>query len=254
MYPVFLKIGNITVYTYGVMFALGYLAAMFIVVRDARQKGIATEFLYDLFFIVLIWGIIGARLFYVLLNIRYYINSPLELFMLHHGGLVFYGGLIFGIISAVIFLKKRKQPVLSTVDFITPYLPLGHAFGRIGCFFNGCCYGRPTDFFLGITFPTSMGKVHPTQLYSSAILILLFLVLRYLRAHKRFNGQVFLSYLILYALARFILEFFRGDNFPVFLQLSIAQLISIMIISTSIFIYSLLRKRHRNCLKTIPFS
>jgi phosphatidylglycerol:prolipoprotein diacylglycerol transferase len=187
---------------------------------------------------VLISGIIGARIFYVLLNIDSFRNNPWETIMFHHGGLVFYGGLLGAIVGGFCFLKRKKLPLALSVDFISPWIALGHAIGRIGCFLNGCCYGKSTSGLLGVRFPDIPYTIYPTQIFSSLGLLVIFFILQYYYTKSHGSGQVFLAYLCLYSLFRFCIEFFRGDSDPVLRNLSIFQVISIGIfgISTVAFV------------------
>ncbi|MFH1061599.1 MAG: prolipoprotein diacylglyceryl transferase [Candidatus Omnitrophota bacterium] len=244
MHPILFSFGNIHIYAYGLMVALGIISAMFLIEREAAKSGLAKEKVIDLVFWIIVWGLVGARLFYVWLYPEVYVQSPLDIFKLYKGGLVFYGGLIFGVIAAFINFRNKKLPILKTLDILILYLPLAHAFGRIGCFFNGCCSGRPTDLPWGVVFPGEAEMVHPTQLYSAVLLVMIFLGLNLIRRKQVFFGQIFSAYLILYGLARFIVEFLR-INPQVALGLSIYQFISLGLIGLGIFSYFLLKKANK---------
>ena len=166
--------------------------------------------------------------------------------MLHKGGLSFYGGFIVALTCAVVFLKRRHLPGLKILDIFVPYLALGQAIGRIGCFLNGCCYGKPTDFVLRVYFPGEFVARHPVQIYSSLNLLLIFIILRTFQAKKKgetkISGQIFLLYCLLYSGMRFFMEYLRGDHLPVFANLTIHQLISVGIfIVSGIFLWKRLR-------------
>lgn len=234
MYPVLFKIGPITIYSYGVMLAVAFLVATFLARRRAIAEGFDGDAIIDLGLYLIISGIIGARLFYVLLNLKYYRDNPLEVLMIWKGGLVWYGGLMLAILVAIWFLRAKKLPVLKTADLIVPYVALGQAIGRIGCFLNGCCYGKPTSLKLGISFHPAQVPVHPTQLYEAAAMFFIYLILR---VRKVANGSTLFLYLILYSLFRFLNEFLRGDNPQVLLGLTFSQVISIVILAVTIILW-----------------
>ena len=217
MYPILLKIGSMTLYTYGLFLALGFLAAVWFSKRNAAFFGIRSEDISDLFFVILVSAILGARALYVFVNLDAYLSAPLDIFKIWNGGLVFFGGFIAATISALVFLKKRGLPILRLGDILAPGIALGHAIGRFGCFFAGCCYGKACDLPIAVTFnhPHSLAPLnvalHPTQLYMVASNFVLFFILMVLQRHKRFNGMVFLSYVMIYSFFRAVIEFFRGD-------------------------------------------
>jgi phosphatidylglycerol:prolipoprotein diacylglycerol transferase len=220
MHPVLFKIGAIQVYSYGVMLALAFLAAAFLARRRASSLGMNGDDILDLCVWLIVSGLIGGRLLFVLLNLGYYRENPLDALKLWQGGLVWYGGLIAAIAAALIFLSVKKIPVLKTGDLMAPYVALGQSIGRIGCFLNGCCYGREI----------SPGVTHPTQLYESAAMFAVFLILR---RRTPANGRTLFLYLILYSCIRFLIEFLRGDNPAVLMGLTISQVISVIVLVTA---------------------
>ncbi|MFH1202645.1 MAG: prolipoprotein diacylglyceryl transferase [Candidatus Omnitrophota bacterium] len=227
MCPVLLKIGPLTIYSYGLMLALAFFAATYLASRAARIKGISPDLITDFCFWVLISGIVGARLFYVLLNLDYYFDNPLEIIMLSHGGLAWYGGLVFAIGTGIFYLKIHKQNFALILDLIIPYVALGEAMGRIGCLLNGCCYGKAASW--GLYFPVHKAVLIPTQLYSSIILLIIFLILRKIQIKTNKQLIVFFSYLIMHSIGRFFIEFLRADSKPLFLNLTIFQYMSIFV-------------------------
>lgn len=244
MHPILFKAGFITVYSYGVMLSLAFLLAVFFAGRQAQKQNIPAEKIWDLGFVLIIAGIIGARILFIALNLRFYLSAAWwEIFMLHHGGLVFYGGLISALIGGVIFLKYNNLPILSMADLVIPYVALAQAIGRLGCFLNGCCYGRVTHLFLGIRFPHNDNSLHPTQLYSAVFLFLLFLGLAGIGRRRKFAGQVFILYFIFYGIGRFIVEFFRGDNPIFFAGLTVSQVLSAVAIILASVMYWRIRPR-----------
>jgi len=238
MHPVLFKLGPLTIYSYGVMVALGFIIALTLARCEAGRIGkIEPAKVIDLGFYLLLSGIIGARITYVLLNIKEYLNNPLEIFMLSHGGLVFYGGFVCSVLTAGFLLKKWKISFWRMADLLAPYLALGHSIGRIGCFLNGCCYGRKTSLPLGMNFPDLPGSVHPTQLYSSLILLCIFLILRFLQPRFTRDGRIFLLYICLYSGLRFFIEFLRGDNPAVLFSLTFSQVLSALLFFTAFAIF-----------------
>ncbi|MEX1298381.1 MAG: prolipoprotein diacylglyceryl transferase [Desulfotignum sp.] len=217
MHPILIHLHGFTLYTYGLFMALGFLAAIWFTNLNARFYDIKSDDISDLFFVILISGILGGRLLYVFINFEDFKVSPLDIFKLWNGGLVFFGGFITAVAASLVTLKIKKLPFLKTADTISPGVALGHGIGRLGCFFAGCCYGRQCDLPIAVRFsnPDSLAPLHvplhPTQLYMVFANVLLFFILIFLQRRKRFNGMIFLSYIILYSVFRFVIEFFRGD-------------------------------------------
>ncbi len=227
MHPILFKIGPLTIYSYGVMLALAFVVGIWLATRQARREEVSANTILDLSFVALITGIIGARILFVLFNLNYDLLHPFEIIMFWQGGLIYSGGLILGTLCAILFLKVRRLNIWKVVDICAPSLAIGQAIGRIGCFLNGCCFGKPVSW--GIKFPPgSMASyeqfsqgliksvneyslpVHPTQLYSSLNALIIFLILIMVRKRKRFNGELFWLYLFLYAITRFGIQFLRG--------------------------------------------
>jgi phosphatidylglycerol---prolipoprotein diacylglyceryl transferase len=212
--------GGLTIHWYGILVALGFIAGLWTASRRAPRAGISSEVVFDLGPILLISAFIGARVLHV---ISYWDESFAgkpwwEIFMVHRGGLVYYGGLIGASLACIIYARIRKVPLWKLADVLTPSVALGYMFGRLGCLMTGCCYGRACDLPWGIQFPpgheTHPDRVHPTQIYDSVLNLGLYAGLAWLFRHKRFDGQVFAVYLIAYAVLRSIVESFRGD-YPV---------------------------------------
>jgi phosphatidylglycerol:prolipoprotein diacylglycerol transferase len=209
------------------MLAVAAVVCSFLLSRDARRHNIDADMIYDFVFWIVVSGIIGARLFYIFLNLEFFINNPQEIIMIQHGGLAFQGGFIFAMLSAVIYIKNKKLPLLSTMDLMAPYAALGHAIGRLGCFLNGCCYGLPWE--KGLYFPLHDARLHPTQLYAAFALLVIFFVLKKFRKVTQVPGQVVALYLMLTAVQRFGNEFFRADHVSLYADLSIFQVVSLVI-------------------------
>lgn len=238
MHPILFKLGDIAVYSYGFMLALGVAVSLALVIRQARKQGIDEEPILDLTIISVVAGLIGARLFYVFVyDWDYYRLNLLQILDFRNEGLVWYGGLIMGILAALLYIRIKRLPLWKMTDLFAPYLALGYAFGRIGCFLNGCCFGLPTTVSWGMIFPgLDLIPRHPTQLYSVVLSLGLFAYLLRLYSRRRFEGQVFLAYIIGYALLRFGVEFFR-DNLIVWAGFSVSQVVAagILIIAGAIY-------------------
>ncbi len=179
MYPEICKIGPLTIYSYGLALVVAFAVATLLAARQAKKQGIDPEAIFNLNFVIFICGIIGARVFYVLDNLGYYIRQPLEIIMLQKGGLAWFGGLFAGVFSGILYLKIKKLPVLKVTDLVAPYVALAQAIGRLGCFFNGCCFGKESAY--GIYFPLHGARLIPTQLYSALLLVGIFFILRFLQ-------------------------------------------------------------------------
>lgn len=215
--PVAFKIGSLTIHWYGVLVALGFLIGLWMASRRALREGIAPEKVMDIGPWLIIGTIVGARTLHV---ISYweaeFANQPwTEIFMVQKGGLVFYGGLIGATLAGIAYLVWKKLPIWKFGDILAPSIPLGYVLGRMGCLMNGCCYGRVCDLPWAIRFPpghsTHGASVHPTQVYDALLSVGLWLLLEWLFRRKRFDGQIFASYLLGYAVLRSAVEFFRGD-------------------------------------------
>ncbi len=226
MHPIICKLGPLTLYSYGLILVFAFSIAISLASFQTRRYGLSPDLISNLSFIVIISGIIGARLLYVILNLDFYINNPIEIFMLSHGGLAWFGGLISGLVFCVVYLRYKKQDVYKIFDLLIPYVALAQAIGRIGCFLNGCCFGKRNLFF-GIYFPVHDAILIPTQLYSCLALLVIYFLLRKRQEMEHRKGEILYLYLLFYAVWRFFIEFFRGDSRIFIFGLSIFQLISI---------------------------
>ncbi len=218
MHPTAFNLGSLTVTWYGVMVAVAFFVGLWLATRRARHSEIAPQHVADLGPWLILGAIAGARAMYVVMFWREdFAGKPLwEVFMIRHGGLVFYGGLIGAVLATWLFILLKKLPTWKMADLLAPSIPLGYAIGRIGCLLNGCCYGRATDVPWAIRFPVDLhptqgALVHPTQIYDSVCGLGLYFALAWLYRHRKFDGQVFGIFLISYAGCRTLVEFFRGD-------------------------------------------
>ena len=220
MHKIALDLGFLTVHWYGVLVAVGFLAALWTASRRSLRENISAETIMDLGPWLIVGALVGARAWYVVSYWREgFANRPFtEVFMVHHGGLVFYGGLVGASLACVLFTRRRELPLWKVADILAPSIALGQVFGRIGCLMNGCCYGRACGRWWGIRFPggheTNGVAVHPTQIYESLLNLALYGGLAWLYRRKKFDGQVFVAYLASYAVLRSFVELFRGD-YPV---------------------------------------
>ena len=261
MHPRLLELGPVTVYTYGVLLAAAYLAGLQMATARARSRGLEASRVMDLGIIIIIAAIVGAKLLLVAVDFNYYRGHPAEIFSLARSGGVFYGGLIAAVLAAFWYLRRHKMPVWVTCDVFAPGIALGHAIGRVGCLFAGCCFGRPTTLPWGIVFSdpfaasyvgTPLGvHLHPTQLYEAgAELAILALLLAVERRGRPFAGRTFWFYTLLYGVSRFVIEYFRGDERGMLLGLSTSQFISVVLVPLSV--YMLLRLARRSQLAVQP--
>ncbi len=213
-----MTIGSFNLYTYGLFVALGFFTAMQVSKINAKPHDISAETITDIFFVIFASALVGSRLLYVLINFSEYKNNLIGIFQIWNGGLVFFGGFVAVCAACLIYFKKKNLPILKTADIISPGIAVGHAIGRIGCLFAGCCYGKVCEWPIAIKFTNSDSLaplhvfLHPTQIYSIISNLAVFLALLWLQKRKKkFDGRVFLIYIILYSLLRSIIEFFRGD-------------------------------------------
>ncbi len=233
MYPILFKIGPVAIYTYGVMVALGIMAGLYFALKQTKKEVIGSSVIVDIIFWIILSGFIGARITYIFVEWKYFTEYPLKALFAREG-FVFYGGFIFSFLAAFLYVKIKKLNAWKLADILAPSTALGYAIGRLGCFFYGCCYGKPTNSFLGILFPPgspagSLGvKVIPTQLISSLILFVIFIILVMLRKHKKFDGQIFWIFVLLEAVTRFGIEFLRGDERGSIGAFSVSQVIAIV--------------------------
>lgn len=241
MHPIICQIGPFTIYSYGLMLVIAFVVVSKLVCFHAKRQGINPDIIFNFLFLVLIMGIAGARIFYITENLTYYLKNPWEIIMLQHGGLSWFGGLFLGFIYSIIYLKKNKLAPYKIFDLIIPFLVLGQAIGRIGCLFNGCCFGKISGKF-GLYFESQGLMLIPTQIYSALLLILIFIILRLLQNRPHRDGQIFFTYLLLYSAKRFFIEFWRADNTIILFGLTLFQFLSAIIFSAA-FLWLLLERR-----------
>jgi len=233
MFPEICSIGPLTIYTYGLMLVIAFSVSSFLACRQAKKEMMNPDVIFNLMFFVFLSGVLGARIFYVVTNLNYYLKNPLEIIMLQRGGLAWFGGLISGTLFGVVYIKFKKLSVYKTLDLLVPFVALAQSIGRIGCFFNGCCYGKLTQF--GIYFPVHDAVLIPTQLISSLALILIYIILRLLQDRPHKAGLIFYAYLFLYTIKRFSVEFLRADSPVILFSFTLFQLLCVVIFFISVF-------------------
>ena len=247
MYPRLLELpwtvpllGQITIYTYGVLLAAAYLLGLKLAMVRAKARGLDGAKVLDLGIYIIISALVGAKLLLLVTDFQVFQADPRELLTLARSGGVFYGGLILAVAVALWYIRRAGLPLWTTCDVFAPGIALGHVVGRFGCLFAGCCYGKPTTVPWAITFTdpfaaanvgTPLGvPLHPTQLYEAgAELLILIMLLGTERRGRPFAGRTFWLYMLLYAISRFIIEFFRGDPRGSVGIFSTSQFISIIL-------------------------
>jgi phosphatidylglycerol:prolipoprotein diacylglycerol transferase len=267
MYRYLLIIGDFRVPAYGVMAVTGYLVGMYFINKEAIRNEIQPIMIQTLSMWVIVGMLLGARIWYVWENWFQFAPNPLAIFKLWEGGMVFYGGFIGGFAGGILFIKIAKLHLAKVMDIMAPGIAIAIGIGRIGCFLNGCCYGRVTNSCIGISFPARWtppaywdhlqrgwvpeGALHslpviPTQLLSALNLFLIFGILWKLRTRKFFNGFLFTLFIGLYGLQRFTIDFFRqySGNALILKYLTLSQVLSIFMMAISIVVIILgLRKK-----------
>src|SRR5581483_6779656 len=248
MYPRLFELGPVTVYTYGVLLAAAYLLGLKLAMVRAKAR------VFDLGIYVIISALVGAKLLLLATDFRVFASDPRELLTLARSGGVFYGGLILAVGVALWYIRRIGLPLWTTCDAFAPGIALGHVVGRFGCLFAGCCFGKPTTEPWGITFTdpfaaanvgTPLGvPLHPTQLYEAgAEFVILLILLASERKQRPFAGRTFWLYMLLYAISRFIIEFFRGDERGSVGVFSTSQFISIILAPLAIVMLVYLSRR-----------
>lgn len=239
------NIGPLPVYYYGIIIATALLTGGLISYFVAKKlyPEINPEIVFEIYPSIIIGAILGARIYYCLLSHAYYSQHLIEIFAIRHGGMSIHGGILGGLILGIIYAKRHKLNILKLCDIISYGLIIGQAIGRWGNFFNSEAFGRPTEFFLKLYIPISKRPIdfmqysyfHPTFLYESILDICIFLILFFLirNFNKGKDGIIFFSYLMLYSIARIIIEQIRIDSVLNIFGIPIAQLISVLIILIS---------------------
>ncbi|MCD4782373.1 MAG: prolipoprotein diacylglyceryl transferase [Candidatus Eremiobacteraeota bacterium] len=245
MHPILFKIGSVKIYSYGVMMVLGYFFVLGFAHYNARKIDMDENDAVDLSILTFISGILGSRIIYILLNLKQY-HSFTDLLEFQKGGLSWHGGLLGGILAIFIYCKIKKYNPFKALDLLMTPTILALGIGRIGCFLNGCCYGKPTSVPWAMTFSSHRHPipVHPTQLYEMILDFALFFFLLYWWKKRKFNGENSLIMLALYSVIRFLVEFFRYNSpNQMIVGISLAQWVSVALFVVIISVIIIIRKK-----------
>src|SRR3954471_9742684 len=253
MHPILFDLGPATIYTYGVLLASAYLLGLKLAMVRAKSRGLDQTRVLDLGIYIIISALVGAKLLLLVTDFRSFADNPRALLDLARSGGVFYGGLILAVVVALWYIRRIGLPLWTTCDVFAPGIALGHVVGRFGCLFAGCCFGKPTTKPWGITFTdpfaaanvgTPLGvPLHPTQIYEAgAEFLILGVLLVSERKGRPFAGRTFWLYMLLYAISRFIIEFYRGDERGTVGMFSTSQFISILLAPLAIVMLAYLSR------------
>lgn len=248
--PVAFSIAGKDIYWYGIIITFGIALALFLAWRNRKKQKIEWDTLIDFILIAIPVGIVCARLYYVFFKWDYYSQNLEEIIQIWNGGLAIYGAVIGGIITAVIFCKVKKINFLELCDYCAPYLALCQSIGRWGNFVNQEAYGQITNSFLKMgIYDTSIQEyiyVQPTFFYESVCTFIIFIILMKLNKNKKFSGQLFFIYMILYGIARAVIEGFRSDSLYIgYTSIRISQLLSLLFSTMFAIIYLFTAKKDK---------
>lgn len=247
MKPILFNLFGLNIYSYGFMMAIGIIFGYFLLEKRRKIRGYDEDSIFNLTILTVILGILGGKVLYIVVEFKNIIKNP-SYFLKFSSGFVVYGAIIGGALGIIIYSIKKKWDVLAILDLVTPSIPLGQGFGRIGCFLAGCCYGKETTSIIGVEFKNSPFApsgiiVHPTQIYSSIFDFCLTMFLLWYDKKQRKNGSIFYMYIMLYSVGRFLIEFLRSDDRGSVGVLSTSQFISIIIFLICIVLFNIKRFR-----------
>jgi phosphatidylglycerol:prolipoprotein diacylglycerol transferase len=263
MYPTLFSIGRLEIHTWGLLLAIAFIIGIALSTKRAKPRGINPDVISNIAVVIMISGVLGGRFLYVLYHLEEFGDNPLEIIAIWKGGLMIYGGVFTAFAATLVYIKMNHLPAGKVADIFAPALALGLAFGRVGCYFNGCCFGNPTHLPWGIKFPPIAEAsylfpdqlLHPTQFYSSLAGLTIFFLLLFTesRMKKRYSdGFLFFLLLTLYSIWRFSVDFLRGYEESAYVLrstsgglLTINQLISTILFLISAVMIFRLRKRKR---------
>jgi phosphatidylglycerol---prolipoprotein diacylglyceryl transferase len=229
MHPVLFNIGPLAVYSYGFFVAIALAIGVFLIQKNYQGDFAEKDALLDCIIWVVLGGLVGGRFLYVIINAEYFMLHPLKILAVRDGGMAIQGSIAGAFISGTVVCIAKKIPVMQMADIIAPYAALGQAIGRIGCFFNGCCYGRIYCGIMNVTFPGDPMPRIPVQLISSLGLLIIYIVLRFVERYKLKRGSIIFLYLIFYGAFRFFVDYLRADNSIVTYGLTWGQIISLVL-------------------------
>jgi phosphatidylglycerol---prolipoprotein diacylglyceryl transferase len=239
----------ITIYTYAFCIVLSTVVACWFIKKMASKHLNNLVLPNSFFYKIFLAGFVGGKLFYYLEKPVYYIQHPQLLLNNFSGGFVCYGSILFIAAFTILYTRKYKISTYGLFDILAIASILPMALGRVGCYFGGCCYGKPTNSFLGVVFPSNATEhVHPTQLYDAFFLSIILVCLLLMNKYKKQQGQVFLLYIALYAVQRFFLEFLRGDFRGTLFNgfISHAQTIAVFTLSIALYLFHQLKKQYKS--------
>jgi phosphatidylglycerol:prolipoprotein diacylglycerol transferase len=255
MLPKLFQLGPVTIHSYGVLLATAFFVGIILAIRQAKKEGIKPDTILDLGLLIILSSLVGGKILEIAINYRYYFKNPKEIITSLRFGGVYYGGLILAVLISLLYLRWKKLALWQICDIFAPSIALGVAIGRWGCFFAGCCWGKPTTLPWGVTFTNPYTHqivgtplyvpLHPTQIYHSLTNFLIFIVLITMRKKKSFEGQLFWFYILLYSITRFFLEYLRDDprGFVFGGALSTSQFIGILATALALFMLLYLKRR-----------
>jgi phosphatidylglycerol:prolipoprotein diacylglycerol transferase len=248
MHRTLFELGPVSVNTYGLMLAVAFWVGIELAAREARRRGLDPVDIVDLGIVILISSVVGSRLFYVLEHLDHFRANPVEIFKVWEGGLTFYGGLIAAVGFGILFLKLRRVAIREAIDVVAPEIALGIGIARIGCFMNGCCFGKESGLPWACGFPPESqagwvlagARLHPTQLYSTIANVGIFFFLRRRLHAPHVPGTVFYTFLVAYGIWRFAIDFLRYYEPNVYVSIAGAQITYNQIVSLGLVVVGLL--------------
>ena len=265
MYRILFTIGSFPIYSYGVMLSLAFIIGIFLAMKEAKRLGENPERVLDISLYLILGALIGGRLGYVIFNLDYYLKNPIKMLYFRQGGLSFLGAFLIALFLCWLYVKRTKLSFWKFADIAAPSVAIGIGIARIGCFLNGCCYGLISEKY-GVEFPAlnmppmylqqlkdgliASGSAYtlpviPTQLYSSLYAFLIFFILLGIKKYKKYDGYLFLNFLVLYSISRFTIEFFRfyEDNYKMFNYFTVTQIILLGVVLVSLIFMNILKKK-----------
>ncbi len=257
MFPTLFHLGPLTLRSFGALMALSFLVGIPWAAKRARTIGLDGEIILGMAWLIVVSGVAGARILFALQHPDPFLSDPLEIFRLWSGGLTLYGGLILATLATIFYLRRRTDRPWAYTDTLAPFVCLGQGFTRIGCFLNGCCFGRSCEVPWGVTFPAdsyasaTLGyphHLHPSQLYQSLIGFVLFGLLSIAWRRRRFDGEVFWLLVIGEGVARLIADFFRfyeasQETLVAGLRITDSQILSVVVILVGLIGYGIRYRR-----------